>query len=123
MIRSWIRKEGVYSRASRKQDLSQVSKLTLNHASATRPSNCMRETALEPHYNLEEDLRQIPAEGHPVQYLIGALQYGQGHPLGESAERSQPGGMYYPERVPGAGEDIKGHQTCCIHLNKRALLM
>lgn len=77
----------------------------------------------EPHYNLEEDLRQIPAEGYPVQYLIGALQYGRGHPLGESAERLQPGGMCYSERVPEAGEDIKGPPTCCIHLNKRALLM
>lgn len=74
-MRSWIRKEGVYSRASHKQDLSQVSKLTLNHASATCPSNCMRETALEPHYNLEEDLRQIPAEGYPVRYLISAVLF------------------------------------------------
>lgn len=29
----------------------------------------------EPHYNLEEDLRQIPAEGYPVQYLIGTLRF------------------------------------------------
>lgn len=58
-----------------------------------------------------------------MQYMIGALQYRQGHPLGESVERSQPGVMCYRERVPGAGEDIKEHQPCCIPLNKRAILM
>lgn len=82
-----------------------------NQASTTCPSNDVKEIALQPQYNFEEDLRQIPVEGYPVQNLTSTLQHCQGHPLGESVELSQPGVMCFLERDLGAEKDVKVHRT------------